>query len=433
VAPKPDIADTEEMTLPQSRPADTAVASVPDDRPRRLVELDALRGVAAASVVLYHSSIPFSVMYDNTRGDGFTLANVLKYTPLHAIFAGYSAVIVFFVLSGLVLALPFVNGRGGGYRAFVVKRFFRLWPTYAAAIGLTFVLVAVAHAHTVSGMSSWFYEKWAPPVTAGVIAGHLSLIGAFDNNPYNPVIWSLVHEMRVSLAFPLIVAATMFLGWKRAIGLALLLSFLAVLLRSGDTLGNYTITLKYIPAFIAGILLAAHWKTLGDFVARISGRAAAALAAVALLAYTWADWADQNFFPGPIGELLRNRVSDVVVLTFGAALIIVLTQRQGRARSALMSRVPQFLGRISYSLYLVHVPVLLAVIHLLGSSVDPVLLLPLVWAISIGLADLSQRFIEVPSHALGRRLARHAAISPPDAGPPPLAVGEPAVVNRPSR
>jgi peptidoglycan/LPS O-acetylase OafA/YrhL len=79
------------------------------------------------------------------------------------------------------------------------------------------------------------------------------------------------------------------------------------------------------------------------------------------------------------------------------------------------------------------VPVLLAVIHLLGSSVDPVLLLPLVWAISIGLADLSQRFIEVPSHALGRRLARHPAISPPDVGSAPLAVGEPAVVNRPSR
>ena len=57
---------------------------------------------------------------------------------------------------------------------------------------------------------------------------------------------------------------------------------------------------------------------------------------------------------------------------------------------------------------------LLAVLHLLGPSVDAVLLLPLAWAASLVLADIMQRTIEGPSQALGRRLARHPSISRPD-------------------
>lgn len=400
-----------------------------NERSGRLLELDALRGVCAASVVLYHSSLPFSVMYDDTRSDGVTVANAFKYTPLHAFFAGVPAVVVFFVLSGLVLALPFVAGRGGGYGAFLVKRVLRLWPAYAAGVVLTFILVAAARGHEVSGLSSWFYEKWAEPPTLGAIAGHLTLIGDFDHNPYNPVLWSLVHEMRVSLAFPLLVLATVFLGWKRALPLALLLSLAAVLVRTHIPIGGYLITFKYVPCFVAGILLAAHWRTLVALVQRLSARAAAGVALVALLAYTWQAWATEDRFPGPLAYVASNRITDIAVLTVGAVLIVLLTQRPGGTRRLLLAPVPQFLGRISYSLYLIHVPVLLAVIHLLGNQVRPVLLLPLAWVISIVLADVFQRLIEGPSHRLGRRLARHPAIRRRDRIVAPFTVPD-AVVQR---
>ncbi len=383
-------------------------------RAGRLHELDALRGVAAISVVLFHSFEPFSVMHDNTTGDGLTAANVFKYSPLHALFAGYPAVIIFFVLSGLVLALPFVEGRGSGYLAFVVKRVFRLWPPYLVALAFTFVLVAALHDTNVSGLSSWFAEKWTGPASIGQIAGHATLIGHFDNNEFNPVVWSLVHEMRISLLFPALVLATLLLGWKRGLPLALLLSLAAVAARSDSPIGSYLSTFKYLPCFIAGILLAVHWKTLTKLIQTISGRIVAALAAVALLAYTWTFWLSEDYLPGPLGNLARNRVTDLVVLTVGATLIVLLTQRQGGVRNALQSRIPQFLGRISYSIYLIHVPVLLAILHLLGPSVDAVLLLPLAWAASLVLADVMQRTIEGPSQALGRRLARHPSISRPD-------------------
>ena len=155
-------------------------------RAGRLHELDALRGVAAVSVVLHHSALISPVIQDNTRADGLTAVNVAKYSPLHALFAGNPAVIVFFVLSGLVLALPFAEGRGDGYRAFIVKRILRLWPPYVVAVAAAFLLAATIGAGGVSGMSEWFDEKWRDPITAAAIAGHASLITNFDNNGFIP-------------------------------------------------------------------------------------------------------------------------------------------------------------------------------------------------------------------------------------------------------
>ncbi|HEV2776906.1 MAG TPA: acyltransferase [Solirubrobacteraceae bacterium] len=405
--------------MPTSSQSDLAAGSAAR-RVGRLRELDALRGVAAASVVLHHSAIAFPVMFDDTRGDGVTAANVLKYTPLHALFAGNPAVIVFFVLSGLVLALPFVEGRGDRYPGFIVKRIFRLWPPYAVAVAAAILLAVTVGGGEVGGMSSWFNEKWHEPVTAGLVAGHASLVASFDNDAFNSPIWSLVIEMRVSLIFPALVLATLLLGWKRGLALALLVCCVGVLARGEFGGGDYFATLKYIPCFVIGILLAAHRESLRARLERLGAGAVAIVASIAALAYTWQFWANADWFPGPLGGAVHNQVVDLVAVTLGATLIILLVQRPGRSRDALLSRVPQFLGRISYSLYLVHLPVLLAVVHLLGGAVEPVLLLPLVWVLSIVLADISQRFVERPAQGVGRRLAAHPAISRPDSGVGPV-------------
>ncbi|MDQ3632467.1 MAG: acyltransferase [Actinomycetota bacterium] len=378
-----------------------------------------MRGIAAFSVLLHHSALAFPVIYDDTRADGLTTVNALKYTPLHAFFAGNPAVIVFFVLSGLVLAIPFVEGRGNGYRAFIVKRVCRLWPPYAVAVAAAFLLAATIGGSGLSGMSGWFNEKWQDPITAASIAEHASLVASFDNNVFNPVIWSLVHEMRVSLVFPALVLATVLLGWKRGLTLALLISCIGVLARSGIGGGDYWGTLKYLPCFVVGILLAVHRKALGALIERLSSRMTAALAAAALLAYSWPFWVNSDWFPGPLARAVHTPVTDLVAILLGATVLILLAQRPGRAQSALLSRVPQFLGRISYSLYLLHVVVLLTVLHVFGGVVQPVLLLPIVWVVAIVLADVMQRVVERPSQNLGRHLAAHRAIASPTAVPAP--------------
>src|SRR4051812_9751190 len=74
-------------------------------RSRRIPELDALRGLAAVAVLLGHWMTVVPAWDDDTRHQPAKwLLNIFKYTPLRLLTAAPEAVLVFFVLSGFVLA-----------------------------------------------------------------------------------------------------------------------------------------------------------------------------------------------------------------------------------------------------------------------------------------------------------------------------------------
>ena len=111
-----------------------------------------------------------------------------------------------------------------------------------------------------SGLSDWANAPWRDGFGIGLLAGHATLVGSFDNAQYDPVLWSLVHEMRISLIFPLLVLAIITLGPRRSVAGALALMAAGVGLNAaGRGLGHpsdYFKTLYYLPCFVAGILLA---------------------------------------------------------------------------------------------------------------------------------------------------------------------------------
>jgi peptidoglycan/LPS O-acetylase OafA/YrhL len=87
----------------------------------------------------------------------------------------------------------------------------------------------------------------------------------------------------------------------------------------------------------------------------------------------------------------------------------------------------QYLGRISFSLYLVHAIVLLALLHLFAGRVPVGVLLVALWPLAIGLATLGERYIERPSVVLGRRLTRRTVPARDRVATPfPSAIGESA-------
>ncbi|HEY0278009.1 MAG TPA: acyltransferase family protein, partial [Solirubrobacterales bacterium] len=112
--------------------------------------------------------------------------------------------------------------------------------------------------------------------------------------------------------------------------------------------------------------------------------------------------------PGPLGAAARSQVTLMIASTLAATLFIVLARYPGRARAFLLSAVPQYFGRVSYSLYLLHTLVILTVIHIVdpGNVALIVALMPPILVLSIVFADVSQKFIEAPSQRLGRRLAK---------------------------
>lgn len=100
-------------------------SSAPAVRPR-LDGLDALRGVAAMAVVLFH----FTTQFDKLFGH--------ESPPLLSFPLGHYGVNLFFIISGFVIFMTIERSRAP--MDFVVSRFSRLYPAYWTAIALTFVI-----------------------------------------------------------------------------------------------------------------------------------------------------------------------------------------------------------------------------------------------------------------------------------------------------
>ncbi|MEA2169654.1 MAG: hypothetical protein QOF76_2954, partial [Solirubrobacteraceae bacterium] len=379
----------------------------------RVGELDAVRGLAALSVVLGHFAIAFPLMADNTRSDGLTLANVLKYSPLKLFFDGFPAVMIFFVLSGLVLTLQLSgSGREEPYSTFALRRICRIWIPYVAAVVLAMVVALPFVEDPNPQLSQWFALSWQHAPDVSMVLRHVLLIDSFQNDAYDPVLWSLVHEMRISLVFPIILLFAAALGPTRSIiaGLGLALVGYA----GGKVAGSgtdYFDTLIYVVCFVAGIQLALHRQAAIDWALRCAPGARRFMWLVAILALSWQSWLPRSVLPHPLARLTDLNVFNVAVTMVGATLVVLLAQTPGPKRF-LLRRAPQFLGRISYSLYLVHTVVLLAMLHAVDDRSTQLALLPVVLVVALGLATLMQRFVERPAQRLGRRFAHSGTPRP---------------------
>ena len=90
---------------------------------KRLVELDALRGLAALMVVGFHYTARFQKLYGHPAPLPFVMPD------------GFFGVKLFFMISGFVIFMTLERTRD--YRDFLVSRFARLYPAYWAAVALT--------------------------------------------------------------------------------------------------------------------------------------------------------------------------------------------------------------------------------------------------------------------------------------------------------
>jgi peptidoglycan/LPS O-acetylase OafA/YrhL len=307
--------------------------------------------------------------------------------------------LLFFVLSGFVLALQ-VRG-GPSYVAFVLHRFFRLQIPYLVAI-----TVAMGLGWWATGrgphLSAWFDAVWTKGPTIRDAVMQWSLIGHFDPMSFNPPVWSLVYEMRISLIFPLLAVCCFRFGWRSAMAIPFLLlgaSGIEHVLHRSSWAVDLSATALYVPLFVTGILVASDRERIVRFTGRLGPTMIGLTAAVALLLYTYPFW----FWPG--SRLLHLWVIDTAFVTLGATYFIVLALSMPRLAGWLAVPPLRWLGRVSYSLYLTHVLVLLGMVHALSGLLPlPTLLLIGVGASLVG-ADLFNRAVEQPALRIGRRLS----------------------------
>ncbi len=383
----------------------------------RVAALDGLRGLAALVVVVHHCLLTQPAFSDfffsnwTTTPHG-TLQSILFDTPARIVWAGYEAVILFYVLSGLVLALPWLEGRAPGYRIFLIKRVCRIYLPYLAAVAVAALLSRMLSLHTgLAGLSDWVNTmNWSNPVTSGVLLNHVFLTG--HHNVLNGPIHSLVWEMRVSVLFPLLVMPIVLWrarGAAAVIGVLLAIIALAQWRYAGDT--GYLRLLTVSPGlgasgklaleiewtaffalfFVFGTLIAIGLRSQPSDLRMLPSWSGWACVLTGLLAIQ-AHWSRLEF------------VQDIMV-GGGSCLVIIGVLAPGSIRRTLSSPACAWLGAISYSLYLVHVPLLLACLILLHDMLPVWAILAGVVPASIVLAWVFQRVVAAPSIRLGQRLA----------------------------
>lgn len=319
----------------------------------RLQELDSIRGLAAISVVIGHILliVPFASTY-------------IEASPLRIFWAGGEAVILFFILSGLVLSLPLYNIKGKFlYKEYLIKRFFRIYTPYIFWLVFSFYMSSIFLGVNIPELGEWFNGKWGLEFDWSLLLQHLFLIGNFPTTEVNPVVWSLVHEIRISIIFPLLVLIIKRIKSTYVIVLAVscsIVGFLGDSMHLNEGLGyknSYFDTLHYTSMFIMGALLAKKLKQVKETWAGLSTRLRIVLFCLGLVLYTYSKG---------IYYILNNDVKLILIdwgVMLGSLLIIISALGSNKISKVLNKRILLFNGRISYSMYLCHVPILLIVFH----------------------------------------------------------------------
>lgn len=333
--------------------------------------LDGMRGMCIAAVVAYHAC---------------AIAHHSEWVR-----GGFIGVSVFFTLSGFLitsLLLREASSSGGiALKNFWARRIRRLWPASFVVI-LVVAILSAADKLSVRASdaiaAAWSVTNWH------VIAGGQRQLLHTIVGPLGPT-WSLAVEEQFYLVLALLLAIVTRLR-RQLFALSLVaVAGIVVPVVLANVVTDWHPSLEFntvfrMPELFAGVLLAV-WQRQGSrfFVGRKAADAIAAAGVVALLcAFLFVDYSPP--------WLLRGGYTLVAVVS---AFTIAGLLQHGYAATA-MSWLPlRWLGTISYSLYLVHWPVML-VLTTEHTNLDGARYAMLVVAASVASGWVLHRLVERP-------------------------------------
>lgn len=312
--------------------------------------LDFIRGAAALAVVYCHLRVLF--MHSVSPEIKLSITDRLFYLLGSY---GRPAVMVFFVLSGWLISGGIVRGDRSGvwrWRDYIVSRGTRLYCVLVPSLILTLLWdclsIAVAR-HRIPND-----DTALAIISNSVIRLHTDAITFFGNLLFlqtifvpplgsNTALWSLANEFWYYLVFPCLwfaVARSDRRWWQRAL---YALAGVAILFFTGRDIA------LYFPIWLLGTGLCLVPSTPADIWRRFGAGATVACGALFALALLLRG----------MGRLPDSYRSDVAIaIPFSLVLYCVLHQRRP-ASKPLYSRISQTLSGFSYTLYLVHLPLLI--------------------------------------------------------------------------
>lgn len=319
---------------------------------------------------------------------------------------GHDCVTVFICISGFSLTIPLAKGgyaalsSQGAMRNYFIRRFLRIAPPYYVAIAAV-VLLAIFY----PGLSAATGTPWNnafPILDARSIFAHLLFVHSLDPTLISLIsssFWSIGTEAQLYFWLPLVlvpIAIRKSMAW--GVIASLVLSLMLIPIKAFDLAClNYVFTFS-VGAFVADQIFNPKAKEQRPGVAIVAIATLLIVANIVIALSTKSHWAARDSIFTPVLGLCLY-----ILAKGGVAGFIVSSIRRLLSR-----KVMAYLGKISYSLYLVHY-VVIGLVHsaliLRGSTPHIIVIAVLVGApiLSIAVAILLQMSVEAPSMRFAKR------------------------------
>jgi len=311
---------------------------------------------------------------------------------------GWSGVAIFFVVSGFCIHLSHERSRSKDFKVFFIRRFFRIYPPYLLA------LMFFAFVYPWTRLKSGFLED------AAQFGTHALLIHNFDEKYFfgiNGAFWSIAIEVQLYLLYPLLLWLTRRAGWSGALWVTGLLELFLRFWSGGvDAYRGVWLTrwvtgnpLFYWYSWNLGARLAEDYlKKRPVFMARCP-------------LWIWPFLIAVSYLIRPAFDLCF-----LLVALATANLMAVLLTRPGGFSLGWLGRHLRVAGKFSYSIYLIHQPILMLVPVsverlLFGHELHPLAYYAscmAAWGPVMLLSWGYYRFVEVPSIDLGKRFVQRS-------------------------
>ncbi len=317
----------------------------------RISNLDGLRGTAALVVVLHHLLLTLPWFADRVglgelgpKGEfEFSFHRLFEYTPLHVFYGGTEAVVVFFVLSGYVLIYAIAGEKSFGYLRFRLVRLYS--PIIMASVLASILIVLVQRKPQPFG--SWWLNSHAVQFESASLFRNLLVIDGTDW--MNSSLWSMRYEILFSIAILVLVSVRFTFSYKKFItSFFFIASFISIAMAYNFDLASW------LPVFFAGTAI--HFLPLRKHITGLTE----ALLGVFVMFLPW-------YFAG-FGYSINAALSRIVMVCGAVLIVDACRYKDSKLTKLLSSRSLKFAGKYSYSLYLIHAPVLTTVWFFFGAT-----------------------------------------------------------------
>jgi len=318
----------------------------------KVTAIEGMRGLAALYVMLGHIfTLADPLMKSRRPNSGMGIFPVLA-APF---WYGHLAVAAFITISGYCLQLALFgrsNGRFAGYAAYLKRRLRRILPPYYACLGLSIVVcVFVTSQHEGMPWSQYL------PLSNSALVTHALLIHNFSPDwmyKINGVLWSIAIEFQLYFVLPVFVAIMWRWGSMALMVLSSAVAWgLLVMVPGGSKLYFW-----YIALFCLGIVAARLANESSTKWLKPSQ-----LAALGVVAFVAAGWlaSQQKAMVG---------ADACVAIAVACWMALATLDPSSRWCAWLASKPLAVVGAFSYSIYLVHHPLLQVAVHVQPAAVS---------------------------------------------------------------